>query len=141
MRRVKATDTGPERIVRRLVHSLGYRYRLHRRDLPGCPDLVLPRYRTVIFVHGCFWHMHSCKAGRKAPKTNAEYWQAKRDRNRRRDARVRRQLRRQGWRVLTVWECQTRSGKFNKLKARIVRFMTKPPLPNVSGETGNGFPF
>lgn len=126
MRRVKAKDTTPERVVRRLVHSLGYRFRLHRRDLPGCPDLVLPRHRAAVFVHGCFWHVHHCKAGQKTPKTNTEYWQAKRERNRRRDARVKRQLYRLGWRVLTVWECQTRPRERAKLAVRLARLIDRP---------------
>lgn len=92
-------------VVRRLVHAMGYRFRLHRRDLPGSPDLVLPRRRAVIFVHGCFWHVHSCQRGR-VPKSNTSYWTAKRLRNAARDRRALRRLRRDGWRVLTLWECQ-----------------------------------
>ncbi|MBN1344051.1 MAG: DNA mismatch endonuclease Vsr [Phycisphaerae bacterium] len=122
MRRVKAKNTGPELVVRRLVHSLGYRYRLHRDDLPGCPDLVFPSRRAVLFVHGCFWHVHTCKQGRKAPKSNVSYWRAKRERNKSRDHRVQRQLRRKGWRVLVVWECQTHASRLDRLAGRITRF-------------------
>lgn len=85
MRAVKSKDTKPERIVRRLVHSLGYRFRLHRKDLPGVPDLVFPRLHKVIYVHGCFWHGHDCKRGARPPKENAECWREKIARNRKRD--------------------------------------------------------
>ena len=107
MRAVKSRDTGPEMAVRRLVHSMGYRYRLHRKDLPGKPDLVFPSRRKAIFVHGCFWHGHTCRRGDRQPKTNAAYWSSKIARNRERYERQRAELDRDGWRVLTVWECQT----------------------------------
>ena len=105
MSRVRSKDTTPELSVRRLVHGLGYRYRLHRKDLPGNPDIVFPRRRKIIFVHGCFWHGHDCKAGRKRPKANEEYWSAKLARNWDRDAANPVLLRVQGWDVLIVWEC------------------------------------
>ena len=108
MASIGGADTQPEMVVRRLVHSLGYRFRLHRRELPGTPDLVLPRYQSVIFVHGCFWHMHRCKQGRSTPRTNAEFWRTKREKTQIRDRRNISALRRAGWRVLAVWECQTR---------------------------------
>ncbi len=107
MASIGGTDTRPEMVVRRLVHSLGYRYRLHRRQLPGTPDLVLTRYLSVIFVHGCFWHMHCCKRGKSTPRTNVEFWRTKREKTRIRDRRNIAALRRTGWRVLVVWECQT----------------------------------
>ncbi|MCG3179163.1 MAG: Very short patch repair protein [Phycisphaerae bacterium] len=119
MRAVRSTDTKPEMIVRRLVHSMGYRYRLHVKSLPGCPDLVFPKYRAVIFVHGCYWHRHNCREGRSMPASNTDYWQVKFARNRRRDACVRRNLRRLGWKVLVLWECQTRNAA--TLKERIQR--------------------
>ena len=106
MRAVRSKDTTPELAVRSLLHSLGYRYRLHRRDLPGCPDIVLPKYRTVIFVHGCFWHGHSCKRGARRPHTNAEYWHHKIKRNGERDKANQKMLRCVGWNVLVVWECE-----------------------------------
>lgn len=106
MAAIKSRDTTPELAVRSIVHGLGYRFRLHGADLAGSPDLVLPKHRAVIFVHGCFWHGHSCRRKRVKPRTNAEYWLAKIERNRRRDRRVRRSLREAGWRVLVVWECQ-----------------------------------
>jgi len=116
MSAVKSEDTEPEMIVRRLVHRMGYRYRLHDKKLPGKPDLVFRSRQKVIFVHGCFWHRHSCKGGQSSPATNAEYWQAKFQRNKIRDRKARRELRRDGWSVLIVWECQTKSTKRKKLK-------------------------
>jgi DNA mismatch endonuclease (patch repair protein) len=106
MTQVHSKDTGPELTVRRLLHSLGYRYRLHRKDLPGNPDLVFVSRRRVIFVHGCFWHGHDCRSGRKRPKTNEEYWLKKLERNRARDAENQAKLLALGWKVLIVWECQ-----------------------------------
>jgi DNA mismatch endonuclease, patch repair protein len=108
MSRIRSRDTKPEMIVRSLVHQMGFRFRLHRKDLAGKPDLVLPRHYKVIFVHGCFWHMHRCRYGRVTPKTNADFWQAKRTQNVARDQRHLRSLRRDGWQVLVVWECWTR---------------------------------
>jgi len=105
---VRNKDTGPEMIVRRLAHRLGYRYRLHRKDLPGRPDLVFPRLRKVIFVHGCFWHRHpsaTCKLARM-PKSRLDFWQAKLEGNRARDLLNHESLERTGWKVLVVWECE-----------------------------------
>ena len=108
MSRIRSRDMKPERFVRSLVHSMGYRFRLHRRDLPGTPDLVLAKHRAVIFVNGCFWHWHadsSCPiAG--LPKSNVSYWEPKLRRTRERDELNRRALQSLGWRVLTLWECQ-----------------------------------
>src|SRR3990172_10714426 len=120
MSRIRARDTKPELAVRQLVHRLGFRFRLHRRDLPGCPDLVLAGHRKIIFVHGCFWHLHGCRYGKVVPKTNVAYWQMKRESNRRRDRRSRTTLRKRGWRVLVVWECWTRNE--TSLTSRIERF-------------------
>lgn len=120
MARVKAANTSPEVAVRRLVHGLGYRFRLHRRNLPGTPDLVLPRHRTVVFVHGCFWHQHNCRRGRRQPATNQAYWIPKLARNVERDAAARNALEELGWRVLTIWECQI--GDFN-LGVRVASFL------------------
>ena len=117
MRAVKSADTGPERIVRRLLHRMGLRFRLHRKDLPGKPDIVLARWKTVVFVHGCFWHGHDCARGARKPRTNAAYWRAKIDRNIARDAATGTALETAGWRVVTVWECETR--KPDALQARL----------------------
>lgn len=111
MRRVRSKDTGPEMVVRRLAHGLGCRFRLHRSDLPGKPDLVFPRLGRVILVHGCFWHGHQgCKAAKK-PKDNAAYWLPKLERNIKRDAANINKLEELGWKVLVVWECQTRDSE------------------------------
>jgi len=107
MRAVKGRHTGPELTVRRALHRLGYRFRLHRRDLPGTPDIVLPAHAAAIFVHGCFWHGHRCRKGR-LPTSNVAFWSAKIARNRARDAAARAALRRQGWHCLTIWQCHTR---------------------------------
>lgn len=123
MRAVRSKDTAPELVVRRLIHSLGYRYRLHVRSLPGCPDVVLPWRKKVLFVHGCFWHQHSCSRGNRIPASNRRYWLEKLRGNKHRDAGHRRALRRRGWRVLTVWECQTTYGKLDTLAARICNFL------------------
>jgi DNA mismatch endonuclease (patch repair protein) len=121
MRLIRSQDTKPERTVRRLVSALGFRYRLHRRDLPGCPDLVLPATAKAIFVHGCFWHLHTnCRAAR-LPKSAKKYWLPKLAGNRLRDRSAGRKLRAMGWRVLTIWECQTKNE--GKLMARLSRFL------------------
>lgn len=119
---VRSKDTRPELIIRRLVHSLGYRFRLHRRDLPGTPDLVFPRLRRVVFVHGCFWHQHSCVNGNRMPRSRVAFWRAKLEGNTARDRLAVTRLRRMGWRVLTVWECQMKSRE--RLKNRLVRFLS-----------------
>ncbi|MGY6627344.1 MAG: very short patch repair endonuclease [Oceanicaulis sp.] len=106
MAAVKGRGTKPEMIVRRLAHGLGYRFRLHRKDLPGKPDLTFPGRRAVIFVHGCFWHGHDCPRGARQPKQNAAYWTVKIARNKERDAANAAALSQAGWRVLTVWECE-----------------------------------
>jgi len=121
MRRVRGRDTSPERAVRRAAHSLGYRFRLHRRDLPGTPDLVFPRLRKAIFVHGCFWHRHAGCRRTTTPKTRAAYWCEKFDQNIRRDRRNLAALRRLGWDVLVVWECETFDAP--GLLARLTRFL------------------
>ena len=109
MSRIKSGDSEPELLVRRLVHSLGHRFRLHIRELPGTPDIVLSRLRKVIFVNGCFWHGHARCSRARLPSTNEGFWQTKIDGNRKRDRRVTRQLKRMGWSVLIVWQCQTRN--------------------------------
>lgn len=109
MAAIKSKDTKPEMVVRKFAHSLGFRYRLHRKDLPGKPDLVFPRRRKVIFVHGCYWHTHNCKYGKVKPKTNTTFWQTKRESNVNRDKRNQRELKQLGWSVLVIWECQTKN--------------------------------
>lgn len=106
MRRVRSKDTGPEMRVRSLVHELGYRYRLHRRDLPGTPDLVFARQKKVIFVHGCFWHQHNCRKGVR-PSSNVAFWNRKFDGNVQRDKKSTLTLEKSGWSVLVIWECET----------------------------------
>lgn len=108
MAQIRGKDTGPEMAVRRMLHALGYRFRLHRRDLPGKPDIVLPRLGTVIFVHGCYWHRHTGCRRATTPRTRTEFWEAKFARTVARDARQGDQLAEAGWRVLTIWECETR---------------------------------
>lgn len=120
MRKVRGRDTTPERKVRSLLHSMGYRFRLHRKDLPGKPDIVLPKYKSVVFVHGCFWHRHpsvDCKLSR-LPKSRLEFWVPKLTRNRERDLLQQEMLTQLGWKVLVVWECELRSIEDLKLKLR-----------------------
>jgi len=109
MSRIRSRDTKPELIVRSVCHALGLRFRLHRKDLPGKPDLVFPRHKTVIFVHGCYWHLHDCKYGRVVPKTNTEFWQTKRRSNQERDRKNSVRLHKLGWRIVTIWECETKN--------------------------------
>ena len=111
MRAIRGRDTGPELVVRRLLHRMGLRFLLQRRDLPGRPDVVLPRHRTAVFVHGCFWHRHACAYGRVVPATRIGFWRAKFDANVKRDRKVIKALRREGWHVLFVWECETRDAR------------------------------
>ncbi len=111
MARVKARDTGPERMVRRLLWRLGARYRLDRKDLPGRPDIVLAGRKLAIFVHGCFWHGHDCRRGARVPKANRDYWTAKIARNRARDLDTRAKLEAMGWRVEVIWECDLKNAE------------------------------
>ena len=122
MAAVKSRDTTPEMAVRRLVHSLGYRYRLHVRSLPGTPDLVFPRLRKIINVNGCFWHLHGCDRCR-VPSSRRSYWTAKLQRNAARDKRTKRELRCNGWQVLVLWECQITPAKQTRLQTRIAAFL------------------
>ena len=122
MRRIRGKDTRPELAVRKLLRSLGFPgYRLHRKDLPGRPDVAFVGRRKAILIHGCFWHGHDCKVGRREPKSNRDYWLPKIERNRRRDAAHQVELARLGWSVLTVWECELRD--LPALSARLTAFM------------------
>lgn len=124
MARIRSKDTQPELAVRSAAHRLGYRFRLHRRDLPGSPDLVFPRLRAVIFVHGCFWHKHARCADGRVPQTRRQYWVPKLNGNKRRDARNARRLRALGWRVGVIWACQAED------PARLARTLSTVLLPS-----------
>jgi len=119
MARVKSQDTGPERLLRKTLTALGARYRLHRKDLPGKPDLVMPGRKLAFFVHGCFWHGHDCARGSRVPKANRDYWLAKVARNRARDDAAAQALTAAGWRVETLWECEMKDA--GALKARLAQ--------------------
>lgn len=123
MRAVTSADTRLELMVRRYIHRLGYRYRLHRKDLPGTPDLVFAARRKVIFVHGCFWHQHSCRQGNRLPKSRQDYWVPKLRRNVERDAADQRLLQESGWNVMVIWECETKKGCVDALEAKIRSFL------------------
>lgn len=122
MRAVKGKDTSLEMRVRRLVHSIGYRYRLHRKDLPGKPDLVFPARRKVIFVNGCFWHQHDCPRGSRTPKANRDYWSRKLERTKNRDRTNLARLRDDGWDALVVWECEAKD--IDLVAAKIRTFLS-----------------
>ncbi len=128
---VKGKNTRPELRVRRLAHALGYRFRLHRRDLPGTPDLVFPGRRAVIFVHGCFWHRHPAPGCWRArlPKSRPEFWVPKLEANVARDAEQIAALEALGWRVLVIWECETTPSRLTELGARLAGFLGPPGLP------------
>ena len=123
MAAVKSKDTGPELEVRRALHRNGFRFRLHRSDLPGSPDLVLPKHKVALFVHGCFWHSHGCKKS-KLPKSNVQYWTAKIEQNTQRDDRVRRDLDKLGWKWRVIWQCDIAAGV-----ERISMELMADPLP------------
>jgi len=120
MRAVGSKNSAPERLVRSMLHRLGYRFRLHRRDLPGTPDIVFPARRRAIFIHGCFWHGHTCPRG-KLPSSNVAFWSRKITGNRVRDKRSEKQLRKDGWKVLTLWVCKIKDS--NLLERRLTRFL------------------
>lgn len=118
MKRVKRSDTKPEVTLRKALHRLGFRYVIGDKRLPGTPDLVFPKYKAAVFVHGCFWHGHECRQGR-APSSNVDYWAPKISANRARDARKEQALREQGWRVFTVWECELKPSSCQATIARL----------------------
>jgi len=121
MSRIGGKNTAPELAVRKLLHAMGCRFRLHRRDLPGSPDIVLPAHAAVVFIHGCFWHAHEGCPKAKIPATRRAWWTAKLDANRRRDSRARRALRKLGWRVMVIWQCRIKPEE--RLKRRLARFL------------------
>lgn len=123
---IRGRDTKPELIVRRYLHALGLRFRLHVRNLPGRPDIVLPRHRVVVFVHGCFWHQHVGCRFAVMPKNNRAFWEKKLGGNQRRDARAVATLRRAGWRVFTIWECDMKLGSLERLSRRILGAVGAP---------------
>jgi DNA mismatch endonuclease (patch repair protein) len=122
MRKVRVKDTAPEMIVRRMLHRLGFRFRLHRKDLPGKPDIVLPSRRKIVVVNGCFWHGHNCPRG-APPKSRIEFWGPKIASNRLRDEKNARSLEEAGWRTIVVWECET--GNSAELQARLLAFLRR----------------
>ena len=130
MRRIKGRDTGPERRVRAVLRAAGIGYRLNGQGLPGRPDLVMKGRGVAVFVHGCFWHGHDCPRGARQPKANADYWIAKIDRNRTRDAVNAARLAHEGWAVITVWECAMRASDFD---ARLVAAVTAGQAAAISG--------
>jgi len=134
MQSVGQKDTGPEMAIRRALHALGYRFRLHRKDLPGKPDLVFPSRRMVLFVHGCFWHGHGCSKGR-LPKSRPEFWVPKIQANRDRDDRAVNLLEKMGWKTFTVWQCEVNDTE--RSVAEIVKFLGPPPSPG--GAPVDGF--
>lgn len=121
MRQVRGKDTKPELIVRSFIHRLGFRFRLHKKNLPGKPDLVFSSRHKVVFVHGCFWHGHKCRRGNRMPKSNAEYWQNKIKKNVQRFLRQKRDLKKLGWEALVIWECQI--GDLKKLRKKVLNFL------------------
>lgn len=123
MRRVRGKDTAPELAVRSMVHRMGLRFSAHRADMPGNPDLVFPSRGKVVFVHGCFWHGHGCRSGMNRPSSNKDYWIPKLEHNQKRDERNRRVLRRLGWSVLTIWECELKNPE--RLRRRVAAFFGK----------------
>jgi DNA mismatch endonuclease, patch repair protein len=131
MRAVKGRDTGPERIIRKIVWSVAPGYRLHRPDIPGRPDIVYISRKQAIFVHGCFWHGHGCARGARAPKANAAYWSAKIARNRLRDQWVRDRLKGEGWRTLVIWECELRD--LAAVRRKLRRFLARDRAPRRFG--------
>lgn len=121
MARVKGRDTKSEKAARSLLHGMGYRFRLHRTDLPGKPDIVLPKYRTAIFVNGCYWHRHDCPNGQRLPGTRSDYWRSKLEGNRERDRKNHALLREMGWHVLIIWECHLRD--MNAVRENVRSFL------------------
>jgi DNA mismatch endonuclease, patch repair protein len=123
MARIQGSNTSPERVVRSIIHSLGYRHRKNQSRLPGTPDVVIPSIKLAIFVHGCFWHRHSCKRGISKPETRRSFWERKFEENVRRDRHSALLLRKLGWSVAVIWECQTKPRKRQRLESRLRRLL------------------
>lgn len=123
MSAVHSTNTTPEVLLRSLLRSHGFRFRMNVASLPGKPDFVFPRQKRIIFVHGCFWHRHGCAAGRSIPSTKRRFWMSKLSENRKRDARQLSQLRRAGWVVLVIWQCQLNGARWQQVTRRIISFL------------------
>lgn len=121
MSKIRGKNTNPEMIIRKFLWAEGHRYRLHRKDLPGCPDIVFPSKRKVVFIHGCFWHGHKCRKD-KLPKTRTIFWKQKIEKNKLRDSASVRKLRGLGWKVLTIWECEI---KKPRTRQKILDFLVK----------------
>jgi DNA mismatch endonuclease (patch repair protein) len=126
MQAVKGKNSKPEKLIRSLIFQLGFRYRLHDSSLPGKPDLVFKSAKKAIFVHGCYWHRHNCKKGNSRPAVNQDFWREKFDSNRKRDERVQQELKKMGWTILVIWECQTKQVGIARLVERIKEFLTAP---------------
>lgn len=137
MAAIRSKHTKPELLVRKLVFSMGYRYRLHVAKLPGKPDLVFRRSRKIIEVRGCFWHRHTCRDGKRVPGSNQDYWIAKIKRNRERDAANQKQLVKDGWTILVIWECETKD--VNQLRIQLRQFLRQ--RPSQGGSNGTRFKF
>ena len=125
MSRIRSTDTKPEMLVRRFLHAQGLRYTLHSKKLPGRPDIVLPKYRTVIFVHGCFWHGHARCKYYVVPKTRTDWWLHKINTNKTNDAKAVKALKKDGWKIITVWECKLKPGKMEKTLLSLMNKITR----------------
>lgn len=121
MKRVHSRSTNAEKLVRKLTRRIGYKFRLNQKELPGCPDIVFPKRRKVIFIHGCFWHQHLCRRGSRTPKSNISYWRRKLTNNKKRDAKNARLLRKLGWKVLVIWECEITRER--TLQSKIKKFL------------------
>lgn len=130
MSRIRSRNTKPELLVRRYLYANGFRYRVNVKTLPGTPDIVLRKYQTVVFIHGCFWHSHSCMAGR-LPKSNTEFWRKKLERNQVRDRVVREQLRMMGWKTIIVWECQLKPQKRAHTLQELMYLLNRANLENL----------
>jgi len=121
MSKNRGKDTSPELFICKIIHSLGYHYRLHKKDLPSCPDIVFPKSKKVIFINGCFWHRHICKKGRSMPSTRKNFWQQKFKRTIERDKQNYKQLKKLGWKILVIWECQTKRPE--KITDKLISFL------------------